>query len=274
MRTKSFLQTLVIVVLAAGAGSLLQVAHAQTSPASQPPIADIQADIKRQLEYAQRAGVSLSQQQVQEIMQHAESVQRSASQAAAELDLQVSPQQYGGFATPLPTPLSHLIGKDGIPFPAFEELILKPIPTPSGPTPTPEPVWSPEPYRPPRRCEINETKRVVFKQGEKETEVLNDHLFVAEELVPTDPEEAFGNSPLLIVPYRFPIAEGTLIRMSIYDVPCVPYRIRLTNVAEYFDSGLNALRNYDGDPAGKGKLSPLIKQKLDGQKPQKPQRRR
>jgi hypothetical protein len=53
--------------------------------------------------------------------------------------------------------------------------------------------------------------------------------------------------------------------MEIYAVPCVPYRVRMSNVAYYYDQGHNALKNYDGDPKGKGKLSDIIQRKLFGE---------
>jgi hypothetical protein len=40
----------------------------------------------------------------------------------------------------------------------------------------------------------------------------------------------------------------------------------MTTTAYYQDTGLNALKNYDKDRAGKGMISSFIQQKLYGQK--------
>jgi hypothetical protein len=126
---------------------------------------------------------------------------------------------------------------------------------------TPAPVWSPAPYVRPTKCEKNETRRVEHNPDGNEAIAYLDYLFVSEDLVPIDVSEVYGAKTSLI-PYGPHEEKATLIRMEIYGVPCVPYRMRTTGKADYFDTGLNALRNYDSNPAGKGVVHPFVNQKL------------
>jgi hypothetical protein len=225
------------------------------------------ADVRQLLEDARRSGAQISDQQIAESIAAVASARKRSSEMATELEpLKVQSGDAEGMTV---TPLSRMVGKDGVPFPAAEDIVLKPLPTPTiGPTPTEPPVWSPEPYPAPGRCQANETKREVWNDNtsEPENRVLKDTLFVDKAIVPLEPEEAFGKSAYL-VPYTMPIDSGTLMTMEIYSVPCVPYRIRMTNVAKYYDRGLNALRNYDGDARGRGKMAPIIQQKMAGSQP-------
>ncbi len=171
----------------------------------------------------------------------------------------------GGSVDPqLEVLLSHSIGKDGIPFPKSEESKWQPVRSSdqkAGVEPTEVPAPTPTPYQQPKRCTVNETKRVVYKEQEAETKVYTDYLFIPEELVPIEPEEVFG-SMVSLIPYGPEAGDAAKIRMEVNAVPCLPYRRRLTNSTQYFDTGINALKNYDGAPGGVGKLHPLIQQKL------------
>jgi hypothetical protein len=101
--------------------------------------------------------------------------------------------------------------------------------------------------------------------------ILLDKLFLSADLVPVDPQEVFGAETLLI-PYGSKEDEGALIRMEIYRVPCLPYRMRTTEKADYIDTGLNALKNYDSDPSGRGVMHPFVEGKLYPEKQPKPRR--
>ena len=174
----------------------------------------------------------------------------------------------------LSAPASRVMGRDGIPFPKPEEVLFKPPPagTPSPlETPAPRPVWSPEPYIRPTKCERNETRRQETNSEGDDSTTLLDKLFISEDLVPPDPQEVFGAETSLI-PYGTKEEKATLIRMEIYQVPCVPYRMRMTERADYIDTGLNALKNYDSDPSGKGVLNPFVERKLYPEKQPKPRR--
>jgi hypothetical protein len=233
--------------------------------AQDPPPGAAVENVVRAIQEARSAGLSMSQEQESAYLAVVAQGERRSKEMFEELEFRpgdpVDPN------APTATPLSHVRGKEGVQFPPTEEVILKPLPTPTaGPAPTELPVWSPEPYTRPSRCQTNETKRVVWneKASEPENEVLNDILFVEKGLIPLDPEESFGKTPRLM-PYETPLSKGSLINMEIYSVPCVPYRVRMSNVAYYYDQGHNALKNYDGDPKGKGKLSDIIQRKLFGE---------
>ena len=233
--------------------------------AQDPPPGAAVENVVRAIQEARSAGLSMSQEQESAYLAAVAQGERRSKEMFEELEFRpgdpVDPN------APTATPLSHVRGKEGVQFPPTEEVILKPLPTPTaGPAPTELPVWSPEPYTRPSRCQTNETKRVVWneKASEPENEVLNDILFVEKGLIPLDPEESFGKTPRLM-PYETPLSKGSLINMEIYAVPCVPYRVRMSNVAYYYDQGHNALKNYDGDPKGKGKLSDIIQRKLFGE---------
>lgn len=233
--------------------------------AQDPPPGAAVENVVRAIQEARSAGLSMSQEQESAYLAAVAQGERRSKEMFEELEFRpgdpVDPN------APTATPLSHVRGKDGVEFPPTEEVILKPLPTPTaGPAPTELPVWSPEPYTRPSRCQTNETKRVVWneKASEPENEVLSDILFVEKGIVPLDPEGSFGKTPRLM-PYETPLSKGSLISMEIYAVPCVPYRVRMSNVAYYYDQGHNALKNYDGDPKGKGKLSDIIQRKLFGE---------
>ena len=240
---------------------IIHEAGAQEPPAG----AAIESGVRAAIQEARSAGLSMSQEQESAYLAAVARGERRSKEIFEELEFRPGESVDPNAATA--TPLSHVRGKDGVEFPPAEEVILKPLPTPTaGPAPTELPVWSPEPYARPSRCQTNETKRVVWneKASEPENEVLNDILFVEKGLIPLDPEESFGKTTRLM-PYETPFSRGSLISMEIYAVPCVPYRVRMSNVAYYYDQGHNALKNYDGDPRGKGKLSHIIQRKLFGE---------
>jgi hypothetical protein len=163
--------------------------------------------------------------------------------------------------------LSKFSGKDGVPFPSEEQLIRKPsedIAPLVVEMPTPLPAPTARPYQRPRRCERSETKRRVYNTEEREELLLFDYLYIPEDLVPIDPEEVFGKDTRVVSVPAQP-DQGTDLRLEIHDVPCLPYRNRKSNTAEYEDRGMNALRNYDGGQATPGKLHPTVQRKLSGQ---------
>jgi hypothetical protein len=183
------------------------------------------------------------------------------------LQLVVAQQKNGGSAE-VPSEsqqnvlLSHSIGKEGVPFPKPEDSKWPPGRNSDvKAVPTEVPVPTPTPYQQPKRCTKNETQRVVYKEKETETKLFTDYLYIPEELIPMDPEEVFG-SKVSLIPYGPEAGEVAKIQMRINEVPCVPYRQRLTNTTWYYDTGINALKNYDGAPSGPGKLHPLMQQKL------------
>jgi hypothetical protein len=156
------------------------------------------------------------------------------------------------------------MGKDGVPFPKPGESKWKPYEVtqadvPAEPTATPLP--TPTPYQQPKRCTKNESQRVEYRQDEAESDLFIDYLFIPEDLIPLEPLEVFGSSVALF-PHSPNADKATQIQMKIYQVPCVPYRRRLTNTAVYLDTGINALKNYDQSLSGPGELHPVMQSKL------------
>lgn len=168
--------------------------------------------------------------------------------------------------------LSHIRGEEGVPFPDGDEMVWDPaIDALYSATPAPD-APTPKPYERPRKCERNETVRTIDYPSEtEEPNALYDVLYISEELVPLDPGEAFGETARLYT-YGLQSDQSVYTRMEVHDVPCVPFRQRMTNKATYNDYGINALKNYDKDPAGKGTFDPRVQAKLFGA-PTPPRRR-
>lgn len=232
-------------------GLVTRAASAQTERT--PTVEEEAAALMQQ---ATTAGSALSHEQAISMVQQGRAAALRAKQIGEELAWTPPSSQDA-----ILTPLSHTAGKEGIPFPKPEDVLLKPIPTADILTPTPEPVSTPEPYRKPGRCEKSETRREVFEPGAGESQLLYDILFVSEDLVPLEPDEVFG-AKVELNPYGPNSSKASEIRMEIYNVPCLPYRIRMTNVAYYYDSGLHALKNYSKNQAGRGELHPVMSSKL------------
>ena len=79
--------------------------------------------------------------------------------------------------------------------------------------------------------------------------------------MPVDPMEVFG-SKVEVYTYGPKSGDGVNIRMTVDAVPCVPYRIRVTNHARYYHKGNLALKNYDKQPGGGGQYHPWVQQKV------------
>ncbi len=234
-----------------------------------------EADILKGIETARRSGARISDEEVQTILSsYREDVVR-ASRMKEELEWDAK-----NVAQDLEHPISHTKGREGIAFPSPAQVVFAPKPTePAGSraATTPVPVWSPAPYERPTACTKNETKRIEYDRKGEDSVTYVDRLFVREDLVPIDSGEVYGPKVDLI-PYGPNESNATMVRMSIYRVPCVPYRMRMTGKAEYIDTGVNALKNYTSNPAGKGVLHPFVEEKLNPEKyhgkgPTRPQRR-
>ena len=168
-------------------------------------------------------------------------------------------------------------GNEGIPFPdpasITDEDFYPPTPIPEA-TPTPLPTSTP--WQKPGRCELDKTEVVVHSPERDPKDVYYEELFVYEGFMPLDPVEVYG-AKVRVRPYNPQDGKGAELRMEMYSVPCIPYRVRMTATSYYYDTGVNALKNYDIDPTGKGKLHPWVSTKLYGNKkeaPRKPKRLR
>jgi hypothetical protein len=127
--------------------------------------------------------------------------------------------------------------------------------------------WASPEYRKPERCDSDDTiqENIPYRDLSEEEFVLLDSLYVREEFTPVDPAEIYGNKTH-VYSYGPSAPPGTFVRMREENVPCLPYRIRVTNKHVYRDRGENALKNYDADPSHRGKIHPWVAKKLDGNK--------
>ena len=117
----------------------------------------------------------------------------------------------------------------------------------------------------PPRCDQNHTDReqrgsLALSGGE---ETLLDSVYLREELAPVDASEVFGQKTR-VFPYGPKSNTGVLYRMRADEIPCVPFRIRVTSRAIYRDRGENALKNYDRDPSDRGTHHPWIARIISG----------
>lgn len=195
-------------------------------------------------------------------------------------------RQEAGLANPTPLPAttaaqptphlwfpiaSHIKLHEGISFPPVDSIVWDPDPPglkelrESSPPAAPIPIATP--YQRPSRCERHYTTRTVMYPDavEEKDKPLFDKLYLAEDMIPLDPAEVYGGRARLYS-YGPTSGEGVYIRMESDRVPCVPYRVRMTNTARYEDFGLNALKNYTKDQSGQGTFDAWVSNKLFGRK--------
>lgn len=75
---------------------------------------------------------------------------------------------------------------------------------------------------------------------------------------PVDADEAFGKNTQIL---KFTTNKEDLVSSLLGQagVKCLPYRLRLVGNQRFLHYGLDALKNYDNNPLGKGELSDFIK---------------
>ena len=158
---------------------------------------------------------------------------------------------------------THVRSTGGIPFPKPENVVLEPQPTIAIPVSAGMTENIPERgYKKPTRCESPETKRDELPLDDnKDEHTIGEVLYLPEDLMPVDPMEVFGSKVEVYI-YGPKSGDGVNIRMTVDAVPCVPYRIRVTNRARYYHKGNLALKNYDKQPGGGGQYHSWIQQKI------------
>jgi hypothetical protein len=224
-----------------------------------------EAVLLQRLQEAQQKGVKLSSDDIQNIITRFKNRKERLRQMEKESEVNLGEDgEVRSAPLDVHNPISRILGKDGISFPKPEEVVLKPAPTSrpqSFATPTPAPLWSPLPYTAPTKCEENTIRREVVYKDADDSILMRDKLFLPEDFVPLDPEEVFG-AKVTLEPYGPSLESTTLQTMELYKVPCLPYRVRRTQHAEYHLYGTHALRTYTSTPTGKEKLHPFIQQKI------------
>jgi hypothetical protein len=110
-------------------------------------------------------------------------------------------------------------------------------------------------------CRENRTYRLPlgdFNDPEFKDGVVYDMLFVWKGETLKDTKEVFGESVAVqAIPRGEASAEA--FAAEALRVACLPYRIRLTPLAIFYDEGENALRNFTADQEGEGILDPRAK---------------
>ena len=217
-------------------------------------------DLQKHVESLKAKSVDTQSRSGQKVLERARSSAKEVDQKLDDLSNKPAAK-----AAPTPRPRTHVRSKSGVGFPKYEEVVLESFPTPT-PTPKVERTpWKPPEYRRPSRCQDDATRRIVNAVGDqnKEEQVLYDVLYLPEDYVPLDPQEVFGERAKLI-PYSPSIDEGTVMMMQMDRVPCLPYRMRITTSAIYYDTGKNALKNYSKKISGRGEYHPFMREKLFG----------
>ncbi len=106
---------------------------------------------------------------------------------------------------------------------------------------------------------------MVDNAKEAKEVVLFDYLFLRKEDVPINPAEVFGKSAVLRV-YEGEPQSSTGYAAAAVNVPCLPFRVRGTRLLAFRHQGIDALKNYDSQPSGNGKMHDLIKAKRKREK--------
>jgi hypothetical protein len=116
---------------------------------------------------------------------------------------------------------------------------------------------------PVRTCAVSKTEqkrlsRPKRKIAKKKTfqGVQYDVLMVQRQFLPQDYMKAFGKRVTVKVYDRDEKSFfTTALKYSSTHIPCLPYRVRITDQSQYIHFGKDALLNYDQGVEGKGKLT-------------------
>lgn len=194
--------------------------------------------------------------------------QQAAAQADKKLSVfEASVQRPAPTSTPDPrfAIVSHFRAAQARPFPGKDGIVLAPQPTAVArvaPLPAAD-YWVVGQNRVvrPAACAQMSTRKVQRRASGDSKRVIYDVLYVPQELVALDSSEVYGANTTV---YGSQGVDGdeVLLRMSLDRVPCIPYRVRLTETHTYIHAGEDAVRNYDSDPFGPGVLHNWVRAHL------------
>lgn len=218
------------------------------------------------------SGLEEISRKIAEMSGSQESGALTAPQAAAQADkklsaFEASMQRPAPTSTPDPrfAIVSHFRAAQGRPFPGKDGIVLAPQPTAVSRVaalPAAD-YWVAGQNRlvRPAACAQMSTRKVQRRASGDSKRVIYDVLYVPQELVALDSSEVYGANTTV---YGSPGADGdeVLLRMSLDRVPCIPYRMRLTETHTYIHAGEDAVRNYDTDPFGPGVLHNWVRAHL------------
>jgi hypothetical protein len=120
---------------------------------------------------------------------------------------------------------------------------------------------TPRPATPLPICMHDRTKKVARAtassvKGKDSTSF--DLLVIDQKDLPNDHDEVFGKNTQILV-HAPEFARDVTEVTSTLKVSCVPSRVRVTGRNRFLHEGKDALKNYDEDPNGKGKVHELMK---------------
>lgn len=108
-------------------------------------------------------------------------------------------------------------------------------------------------------CVDSKTERGALGSGkaakDQEHDVFFDMLFMRSGNIPLDPQDVFGKETK-VVPFSGEFVNGASFAAIGVGVKCLPTRFRVTGRYTFRHEGEAALRNYDDEPNGSGKVPP------------------
>jgi hypothetical protein len=115
------------------------------------------------------------------------------------------------------------------------------------------------------KCTESKTTRedTGMKDARSDKTILFDMLFIAKKDLPLDAHEVFGKDTV-IQPYVADAPNAAAFSTVGVGVTCLPTRMRATKAYVYRDEGANALKNFDENPHGKGKVHPKMEDLVKG----------
>lgn len=115
-------------------------------------------------------------------------------------------------------------------------------------------------------CKKNRTIKIPFDDPVPESEdgIIVDTLFAPSELIPNDLKEAFGEE-IKVRPFTGKPDNESLSYKAV-NIPCFPFRVRITKNYIIREEGENAVKDYSEGPYTKGKMSKIMRLKLQDYK--------
>lgn len=108
-------------------------------------------------------------------------------------------------------------------------------------------------------CSESSTDKLPIKGMQRGNQVMLDSMYIHEADVPTKPLEVFGVDTYLYV-YKNdkhdPLSQSIATLMAGGRITCLPYRTRMVAGMVYVSRGGDALKNYEANPHGAGKIHP------------------
>lgn len=88
--------------------------------------------------------------------------------------------------------------------------------------------------------------------------VIVDMLFINKHDIPINYQEMWGKR-VVVRPLEAGKTEMAMPYLKSLGMTCLPFRVRVTPKFQFVHQGFDALKNYEANPTGKGKLDPQLK---------------